>query len=184
MHSSSLALLHVYARDAKATPSTPPQLKMASDNEVPDKDSPYLSYLDIVLLLVFVLVVLLIIRKFRRRAKGENGRFTKRLSINPVYVNPHIVVILEAFSFLLLYFSFLHFSIKQISSPNFSSSLSVSGNFLDKMKTRKKRVIVFYGSQTGTGEEFANRLAKDSSRLGLAAMTFDPEDCTDWVSIN
>uniref|UniRef100_A0A1X7TVE0 Flavodoxin-like domain-containing protein n=1 Tax=Amphimedon queenslandica TaxID=400682 RepID=A0A1X7TVE0_AMPQE len=48
------------------------------------------------------------------------------------------------------------------------------------MKTRKKRVLILYGSQTGTGEEFSNRLAKDSSRLGLPAMTFDPEDCTDW----
>ncbi|XP_019858584.1 PREDICTED: NADPH--cytochrome P450 reductase-like [Amphimedon queenslandica] len=48
------------------------------------------------------------------------------------------------------------------------------------MKTRKKRILILYGSQTGTGKEFSNRLAKDSSHLGLPAMTFDPEDCTDW----
>ena len=40
---------------------------------------------------------------------------------------------------------------------------------------------MFYGSQTGTAEEFASRLAKDARRHGLPAMTFDPEECTDWV---
>ena len=55
------------------------------------------------------------------------------------------------------------------------------GSFIDKMKSRKKRLVVFYGSQTGTAEEFAARLAKDAARQGLPAMTFDPEDCSDWV---
>uniref|UniRef100_A0A1X7VJ30 NADPH--hemoprotein reductase n=1 Tax=Amphimedon queenslandica TaxID=400682 RepID=A0A1X7VJ30_AMPQE len=118
-----------------------------------DGESSYFSYLDVFLLGVFILVLFLIVRKFRRRARGDDER-VKKLQINPV--------------------------IKQISSPVYSSSLSTSGSFIDKMKTRKKRVLILYGSQTGTGEEFSNRLAKDSSRLGLPAMTFDPEDCTDW----
>lgn len=55
-------------------------------------------------------------------------------------------------------------------------------SFIEKMKARKKRVVVFYGSQTGTAEEFSARLAKDAARKGLPAMTYDPEDCSDWVS--
>ena len=46
---------------------------------------------------------------------------------------------------------------------------------------QNKKVVVFYGSQTGTGEGFAGRLAKDARRFGLPSMVYDPEDCTDWV---
>lgn len=38
-------------------------------------------------------------------------------------------------------------------------------------------MVVFYGSQTGTGEEFASRLAKESVRFGLKALVADPEEC-------
>ena len=37
--------------------------------------------------------------------------------------------------------------------------------------------MVFYGSQTGTAEEFATRLAKDASRYGMKGMVADPEEC-------
>lgn len=36
--------------------------------------------------------------------------------------------------------------------------------------------MVFYGSQTGTAEEFANRLAKDAHRYGMKGMAADPEE--------
>lgn len=39
-----------------------------------------------------------------------------------------------------------------------------------------KSIIVFYGSQTGTGEEFANRLSKDAQRYGMKGMSADPEE--------
>lgn len=52
-----------------------------------------------------------------------------------------------------------------------------SGGFISKMKTHGRNVVVFYGSQTGTAEEFAARLAKEASRYGLKAMVADPEEC-------
>ncbi|XP_046559646.1 LOW QUALITY PROTEIN: NADPH--cytochrome P450 reductase-like [Haliotis rubra] len=50
-------------------------------------------------------------------------------------------------------------------------------SFISKMKNTNRNVVVFYGSQTGTGEEFANRLAKDASRYGMKGMVADPEEC-------
>lgn len=37
--------------------------------------------------------------------------------------------------------------------------------------------MVFYGSQTGTGEEFAGRLAKEGMRYKMKGMVADPEEC-------
>lgn len=39
-----------------------------------------------------------------------------------------------------------------------------------------RNIIVFYGSQTGTAEEFANRLSKDAHRYGMRGMSADPEE--------
>ena len=50
-------------------------------------------------------------------------------------------------------------------------------SFITKMKTHGRNVVVFYGSQTGTGEEFASRLAKEAMRFGLKALVADPEEC-------
>lgn len=43
--------------------------------------------------------------------------------------------------------------------------------------------MAFYGSQTGTAEEFAGRLAKEGIRYQLKGMVADPEEY-DMVSIN
>ena len=40
-----------------------------------------------------------------------------------------------------------------------------------------KKIAIFYGSQTGTAEEFSQRLSKDSQRYGLKAGVYDPEEC-------
>lgn len=37
--------------------------------------------------------------------------------------------------------------------------------------------MVFYGSQTGTAEEFAGRLAKEGARYKMKGMVADPEEC-------
>ncbi|KAG1934715.1 P450 (cytochrome) oxidoreductase b isoform X1 [Pimephales promelas] len=49
-------------------------------------------------------------------------------------------------------------------------------SFIDKMKKTGRNIVVFYGSQTGTAEEFSNRLAKDAHRYGMKGMTADPEE--------
>ncbi|TRZ01494.1 hypothetical protein DNTS_025938 [Danionella cerebrum] len=49
-------------------------------------------------------------------------------------------------------------------------------SFIEKMKKTSRNIVIFYGSQTGTGEEFANRLAKDAHRYGMKGMAADPEE--------
>ena len=50
-------------------------------------------------------------------------------------------------------------------------------NILEKMDESEKNCVVFYGSQTGTAEDYASRLAKEGSqRFGLKTMTADLED--------
>lgn len=52
-----------------------------------------------------------------------------------------------------------------------------SRNILEKMDETGKNCVVFYGSQTGTAEDYAARLAKEgSSRFGLKTMTADLEE--------
>lgn len=50
-------------------------------------------------------------------------------------------------------------------------------NILEKMEESGKNCVIFYGSQTGTAEDYASRLAKEgSSRFGLKTMVADLED--------
>ena len=45
------------------------------------------------------------------------------------------------------------------------------------MRPQKKRIVIFYGSQTGTAEEYAIRLAKEAKqKFGLASLVCDPEE--------
>lgn len=38
------------------------------------------------------------------------------------------------------------------------------------------KVLILFGSQTGTAEELAGRLAKDFARYGKKALVMDPEE--------
>jgi NADPH-ferrihemoprotein reductase len=50
-------------------------------------------------------------------------------------------------------------------------------NIVQKMDESNKNCVVFYGSQTGTAEDYASRLAKEGkSRFGLETMVADLED--------
>lgn len=59
---------------------------------------------------------------------------------------------------------------------------STDNSFIKKLKSSGRSLVVFYGSQTGTGEEFAGRLAKEGIRYRMKGMVADPEEC-DMVSI-
>ncbi|KAI9829876.1 MAG: hypothetical protein M1819_005974 [Sarea resinae] len=52
-----------------------------------------------------------------------------------------------------------------------------SRNIIEKMESLDKNCVVFYGSQTGTAEDYASRLAKEGhSRFGLKTMVADLEE--------
>nr|XP_016926962.2 NADPH--cytochrome P450 reductase [Drosophila suzukii] len=54
---------------------------------------------------------------------------------------------------------------------------AADNSFIKKLKASQRSLVVFYGSQTGTGEEFAGRLAKEGIRYRLKGMVADPEEC-------
>lgn len=54
---------------------------------------------------------------------------------------------------------------------------SSENSFVKKLKASGRSLVVFYGSQTGTGEEFAGRLAKEGMRYRMKGMVADPEEC-------
>ncbi|CAG4989605.1 unnamed protein product [Parnassius apollo] len=53
----------------------------------------------------------------------------------------------------------------------------IENSFIKKLQTSGRSLVVFYGSQTGTGEEFASRLAKEGIRYKMKGMVADPEEC-------
>lgn len=54
---------------------------------------------------------------------------------------------------------------------------AMDSSFIKKLQTSGRSLVVFYGSQTGTAEEFAGRLAKEGIRYRLKGMVADPEEC-------
>uniref|UniRef100_W8BJA3 NADPH--cytochrome P450 reductase n=1 Tax=Ceratitis capitata TaxID=7213 RepID=W8BJA3_CERCA len=58
-----------------------------------------------------------------------------------------------------------------------STTISSDNSFIKKLKASGRSLVVFYGSQTGTGEEFAGRLAKEGIRYRMKGMVADPEEC-------
>jgi len=63
------------------------------------------------------------------------------------------------------------------SSPVVRTDRSDDASFIGQMKQSGSNVVVFYGSQTGTAEEFASRIAKEFSKYGLKSIIADPEEC-------
>lgn len=61
--------------------------------------------------------------------------------------------------------------------PTNLGTQSTDNSFIKKLKSSGRSLVVFYGSQTGTGEEFAGRLAKEGIRYHLKGMVADPEEC-------
>uniref|UniRef100_A0A1I8NTU6 Flavodoxin-like domain-containing protein n=2 Tax=Stomoxys calcitrans TaxID=35570 RepID=A0A1I8NTU6_STOCA len=62
--------------------------------------------------------------------------------------------------------------------PTTVSTISTAENsFIKKLKASGRSLVVFYGSQTGTAEEFAGRLAKEGLRYRMKGMVADPEEC-------
>jgi len=53
---------------------------------------------------------------------------------------------------------------------------SVNKGFINKMKNTDRRMVAFYGSQTGTAEEYASRLGKEGQMYGMRGVVADPEE--------
>ncbi|XP_059488466.1 NADPH--cytochrome P450 reductase [Neocloeon triangulifer] len=65
----------------------------------------------------------------------------------------------------------------QVVQSMYESSSSSETSFVQKLRASGRSLVVFYGSQTGTAEEFASRLAKEGVRFRLKGMLADPEEC-------
>ena len=111
-------------------------------------------------------------------------------SKSPMILGPIDIVLLVSFLCGAFYWIFrrksnaresdLDLGLRQVSEQPAALNSQISSNassFVTKMKNSGKSIAIFYGSQTGTAEEFANRLAKDAQRYTLKAMVLDPEEC-------
>lgn len=63
------------------------------------------------------------------------------------------------------------------SAMNGAAKTGKTRDIIQKMEETGKNCVIFYGSQTGTAEDYASRLAKEGSqRFGLKTMVADLED--------
>lgn len=64
-----------------------------------------------------------------------------------------------------------------LANGNGAAKAGKSRNIIEKMEESDKNCVVFYGSQTGTAEDYASRLSKEGhSRYGLKTMVADLEE--------
>ena len=64
-----------------------------------------------------------------------------------------------------------------LAGANGAAKAGKSRNIIEKLEESDKNCVVFYGSQTGTAEDYASRISKEGhSRFGLRTMVADLED--------
>ncbi|KAH6614199.1 NADPH-cytochrome P450 reductase [Boeremia exigua] len=64
-----------------------------------------------------------------------------------------------------------------LAGANGAAKAGKSRSIIEKMDESNKNCVVFYGSQTGTAEDYASRISKEGhSRFGLKTMVADLED--------
>jgi NADPH-ferrihemoprotein reductase len=64
-----------------------------------------------------------------------------------------------------------------LANANGAAKAGKSRNIVEKMEETDKNCVVFYGSQTGTAEDYASRISKEGhSRFGLSTMVADLEE--------
>ena len=86
-----------------------------------------------------------------------------------------ITVVLGGIVYLLMTYCFKSSSHNiQVAAP--SASSAADDDFVAKMQEVGAQLIVFYGSQTGTAEDYAQRLAGEARRYGLKAIVADFQD--------
>merc|ERR1711953_474784 len=70
------------------------------------------------------------------------------------------------------------FEFKTISTKTPVSAQETVGNdIISRMKAKGRNILILYGSQTGTAEDFSSTLSKEAQRYeNMKAMAVDPED--------
>ncbi|GAA5971327.1 hypothetical protein JCM8115_001001 [Rhodotorula mucilaginosa] len=58
-----------------------------------------------------------------------------------------------------------------------TAALDTGRDFVAALEQAKKKIIIFYGSQTGSAEDYGTRIAKEAKhRFGLSSLVCDPEE--------
>lgn len=107
----------------------------------------------------------------------ENPEEEGMFNMADVIVFGLFVLGLAAFYFYKKYQESTAVTIKPISLQQLKTGIVQSGlDVVKRMNDSGKKMVVFYGSQTGTAEEFATRLCKEARYYGISAMCADPNE--------